>query len=85
MPLHVLQRAVWDGVPKKQADFLRLRKEKNGRELVAVAELWTHRFGWELQLILDGEFQRSQVCRSQDEVLDTVDQWKAALLEKGWA
>jgi hypothetical protein len=33
---------------------------------------------------VEGSLQRSQVCRSQDEVLDTADQWKAAMLEKGW-
>jgi hypothetical protein len=31
-----------------------------------------------------GSLQRSQVCRTQDEVLDTTEQWKAAMIEKGW-
>ena len=44
----------------------------------------THQLGWELRLDVAGSLQRSQVCRSQDEVLDTADQWKAAMLEKGW-
>ena len=29
-----------------------------------------------LQLLIDGDFQRSQVCRTQDDVLDTVDEWR---------
>ncbi len=29
--------------------------------------------------------QRSQVCRSNDEVLDTEEQRKAAMVGKGWA
>ena len=34
---------------------------------------------------MDGAFLRSQVCRSQEEVLDTSDEWKKGLVEKGWA
>ena len=46
--------------------------------------LWTHHLGWELRLKMDGDFQRSEVCRSQQAVFDTGDAWKAALTEKGW-
>jgi hypothetical protein len=28
--------------------------------------------------------QRSEVCRSQEAVLDTSEQWKTAMIEKGW-
>jgi hypothetical protein len=49
-----------------------------------VCELWSHEFGWELRLVVDGgELTRSQVCRSQDEVLDVTEQWKAAMVGKG--
>ena len=27
----------------------------------------------------------SQVCRSQDEVFTTGEQWKAAMIEKSWS
>jgi hypothetical protein len=43
----------------------------------------SHQFGYELWLIV-GELQRSLVCRSSDEVLDTQESWKAATLEEGW-
>lgn len=55
---------------------------KNGHE--AVCELWSHPLGWELRLIV-GDLRRSQVCRTQDDVLDTSAAWKAAMEEKGWA
>ena len=42
-----------------------------------------HEFGFELRLIV-GELMRSQVCRSSDEVLDTQESWKAAMIAKGW-
>jgi hypothetical protein len=35
-------------------------------------------------LLLGGDLQRSQVCRDHNELLDTSEQWKAAILEKGW-
>jgi hypothetical protein len=28
---------------------------------------------------------RSQVCRSSEEILNTHEQWKAAMIEKGWS
>jgi hypothetical protein len=31
-----------------------------------------------------GEFQRSQVCRSDEEVLRVAAAWKAAMLAKHW-
>jgi hypothetical protein len=30
------------------------------------------------------EVVQTQVCRSQDGVLTTGEQWKAAMIEKGW-
>jgi hypothetical protein len=30
------------------------------------------------------EAVQTQVCRSQEEVFTTGEQWKAAMMEKGW-
>jgi hypothetical protein len=30
------------------------------------------------------EIVQTQVCRTQEEVLSTGEQWKAAMIEKGW-
>jgi hypothetical protein len=81
----VLQRPYWNGEPKKLEEWFRLEKPREGREHRAVCEMWSHEFGWELRLLIDDELHQSQVCRTQDEVLETVDAWKAALHEKGWA
>jgi hypothetical protein len=35
-------------------------------------------------LSVNASLQRSEVCRSQDEVLDLTERWRAALIEKGW-
>jgi hypothetical protein len=45
--------------------------------------LVSHEFGWELRLMTT-DLLRSQVCRSSEEILSTHEQWKAAMLEKGW-
>lgn len=48
--------------------------------------IYTHQFGFELRLLLGSkaDLLRSQVCRSDDEVLTIGEQWKAKLLEEGW-
>jgi len=80
----VLQRANWYGEPTNLGDTFRVHKQKCGHQLEAACRLVTHALGWELRLEVAGSLQRSQVCRSQDEVLDTSEQWKAAMMEKGW-
>ena len=63
----------------------RLHKQICGRSRQALCQLWSHQLGWELRLIIDGgEVTRSQVCRSNHEILDAQDQWKAAMVSKGW-
>jgi hypothetical protein len=49
--------------------------------------IYTHQFGFDLRLVLrsKAELLRSQVCRTDDEILTTGEQWKVALRDKGWA
>jgi hypothetical protein len=58
--------------------------KKNRRQ--AVCKLRSHQFGWEVRLFIGAQLDmlQSQVCRTQDEVLTTGEQWKAAMIEKGW-
>lgn len=81
MTLQVLQRALWHGQAAKQGDTFRMAKDEHR----AVCELWSHQFGWELKLLVDGELRRSQVCREQDIVFATFEGWREAMNEKGWA
>lgn len=81
----VFQRRDWEGKPYPLGDIFRLHKDISGRSVDAICRLVPHPLGWELRLEMAGALQRSQVCRSQEEIFDTSDQWKAALLEKGWA
>jgi hypothetical protein len=76
----VLQRFNWNGQPRKIDICWRLHKAKRKAE----CEMWSHILGWELRLIASGELLQSQVCRTQDEVFDTFEQWKAAMVGRGW-
>ncbi len=84
MSIHVLHRRDWDGQPVTVGDAFRLHKARAGRQLEAACHVVTHALGWELRLDVEGSLQRSQVCRTQDDVLDTSEQWKAAMIAKGW-
>jgi hypothetical protein len=85
MPLQVLHRDDWTGEPVELGHFFRLHKTRAGRQLEAVCRLISHPLGWELMLEIAGSLQRSQVCRSQDEVLDTGEAWRAAMEREGWS
>jgi hypothetical protein len=49
---------------------------------VARCSLVTHQLGFELRLITT-DLLRSQVCRSDEQVLDTHERWKSAMLQRG--
>lgn len=73
-------RDVWNGHPVALGIAWTLKK----RDHVAQCVLFSHEFGWELRLEV-GELFRTQVCRSTEEILDTQESWKAAMIEKGWS
>ena len=60
-------------------------KSKGDAEQPAVCELGSSLFGWEIRMLVNDGLQRSQVCRSAEEWLDTADQWKAAMIDKDWS
>jgi hypothetical protein len=78
----VLQRPDWHGSPVELGELFILKR--NRRQ--AVCKLRSHQFGWEVRLFIgaQADIVQTQVCRTQDEVLTTGEQWKAAMIEKGW-
>jgi hypothetical protein len=84
MSIHVLQRPDWQGDPVAVGDAFRVRQDRAGRQVDAVCHVVTHALGWELRLDVAGSLQRSQVCRTHDEVLDTSEQWKTEMMSRGW-
>jgi hypothetical protein len=54
---------------------------KGGR--TATCALFSHQFGWELRLTIV-ELVRTQVCRATDDVLRVQEEWRTALIERGY-
>jgi hypothetical protein len=73
MPLEVFRRDEWDGEAKELGHLFRMHKAKGKRQLQGVCRLMSHVLGWELRLEINGDLQRSAVCRSQDEILNTME------------
>jgi hypothetical protein len=57
----------------------RLHKGSN----VAVCIVRSHELGWKL-VLRGGPMLFSKVCRSMNETLSTLEQWRTAMLERGW-
>jgi len=66
---------------KNSAEAFALVKSNGARARCAV---WSHMFGWELVLEINGSLYASQVCRNSEQILTTQEQWKKAMLDKGW-
>ena len=78
----ILQRCAWNGSPTELGELFIVTKNNRTARCV----LLNHQFGWEVRLFVGHQVEivQSQVCRTQDEVLATGEQWKAAMSEKGW-
>ena len=61
-------------------EVFRLQKRRS-----VPCELGKHPFGWELRLDAAGEMIQTQVCRSPKEWVELFEEWKSAMLEKGWS
>lgn len=82
--MNTFQRENWPGYAAELGEGFRVYKSRGSQQLEAICGLRTHQLGWELVLNVNGQLQRSQVCRSSDEVLERTERWKSALLERGW-
>jgi len=80
MPLDVLQRYGWDGLPKDLGIWWTLHK----RDHVACCRLVSHQLGFELRLDVDADLARSAVCRTPGEVEATQQDWRERLEGKEW-
>jgi len=80
--MDVPHRPDWHGSPVHLGELFMVRKN----QVEARCVLRSHQFGWELclQVGLNRDFLQTKVCRTQDEVLTTGEQWRAAMIDKGW-
>jgi hypothetical protein len=80
----ILPRPFWTGQPLQGKDVFTLRFHEENRLRVAVCEVWTHCFGWELRLFIDREPRRACVCYDSEQLGETTQVWRAALAARGW-
>jgi hypothetical protein len=50
---------------------------------VAICSVRSHDLGWKL-VLRGGPMLFSKICRSINEALSTQEQWKTAMVERGW-
>lgn len=79
--MNVIQRSIWTGTPVEEAIWWTLRKGDH----VSVCRMFSHELGHELRLDVAGEPMFTKVCRSDAEILDCQEAWRAGLEAKGWA
>lgn len=52
----------------------------------ATLEIWSNQFGFELRLTIDGDdLPRTQVVRTQEDLIRVQEEWHQALEAKGWS
>lgn len=52
----------------------------------ATCTIWSHQFGFELRLAISGDsLPRTQVCRTQEDLVALQEHWRAALEATGWS
>jgi len=78
--VQVLQRPDWYGEPIRLSRIWHLSKGRRYAECT----LYSHQFGWELRLVAGIEVLQTRVCRSEDEVLNTHEDWHRAMVATGW-
>jgi len=78
--------------------MLKLRPYNADRRVEILDDLWTlkrkdhtlrvqvrtHPLGWELAAFVGGQLHRSQVAKTEPEVADVSEKWKAEAFAKGW-
>lgn len=66
--------------PKSLGDLWTLKRD----HLNMRCALSTHSLGWELRLTSNTTLLRSQVCKTETDVYNMSDAWKAEATLKGW-
>jgi hypothetical protein len=83
----VPKRQFWNNAePERLPDQWRMTKVKGDDTMTALCEVWAVEMGWDLRLMIDGHaLQLSSLCRSGPEMVERADEWRAAMVEKGWS
>jgi hypothetical protein len=62
-----------------------MTKVKDDHTMTAVCEVRAVELGWDVRLMIDGHgLPMSSRCRSGWEMVDRANEWRAAIVERGW-
>ena len=80
------QRPGWRAAGNTLGERWRLHKAGCGHNRQAVCELRSHALGFELRLVVDGsDLRNSRLLPAGDDVVSVVEEWKTAMVERGWS
>jgi hypothetical protein len=83
--MDVRRRQFWQNrEPERLPDAWRMTKQKGDHPDGGVRSLG-RRDGLGFALMIDGHgLRHASLCRSGREMIDRADEWRAAMIEKGW-
>ena len=73
--------SIVQGPPKQIRELFTLTRTSGVR---AVCSLWTHPRGWEIRLLVNDTFIRSQVVRDPTDIETIAVEWRDAMVAQGW-
>jgi hypothetical protein len=77
----VSQREHWNGRPEQIRELFTLTRVTGVR---AVCSLWTHPLGWEIRVLVNDTFIRSQVVLDPADLQRIANEWRDAMIREGW-
>jgi hypothetical protein len=87
--MNVRQRSGWVPAHAKRLETLypleRPARRSPSATVRGTIEIWSHQFGWELKLFVDGGLVRSQVARELAVLTAAAAEWQAAMISEGWS
>lgn len=77
-----LPAADWNGSSTELGELFVMRR---GRREIR-CKMFSHQSGWQLCLVMGAgaDVMLTKVCSSRDDVVRTGEEWKTALIDKGW-
>ena len=81
--IDVVPPSNWDGSSRELGELFVMRRGRRETR----CKVFSHQCGWELRLVMGvrADVMLNKICGSRDDVLRTGEQWKTALVDKGWA
>jgi hypothetical protein len=71
-------------VSESEGERWRLRKSSCGTNREAILQVRHHQRGVELRLVVNGDVLHAQVCDTPEQAQAMAEEWKLAMVGRGW-